>query len=249
MCRSEVNKVCLSWTALHFHFLRHSFLNLKLRHLARWSGQWAPFSIALPILAHSSSSTGIFLWLAETYKKFNNSVWVSVQWHFSSYSIKTHCDLFPAITSLHEIHTYKTFFYSVQLKHAQGLGKCLSGQTCFLSMRASVQIPRAHSELASVNKVEWSQETPSINLRLPHDPHINLHTYVPTQMNSYIHYKHMHPTKLFCQQKRTLIIFFKESVLEKFITKSTAMTISSPPVPPLWYQAWVLSYRTSLKSN
>lgn len=43
----------------------------------------------------------------------------------------------------------------------------------------------------------------------------------------------MHPTKHFCQQKHTLIIFFKESVLEKYITKSTAMTISSSPVPPL----------------
>lgn len=51
MCRPEVSKVCLSWTALHFHFLRQSFLNLKLRHLVRWSGQWAPFSTALPSLA------------------------------------------------------------------------------------------------------------------------------------------------------------------------------------------------------
>lgn len=37
----------------------------------------------------------------------------------------------------------------------------------------------------------------------------------------------------FHQQKHTLIIFFKESVLERYITKSTAMTISSSPVPPL----------------
>ena len=36
----------------------------------------------------------------------------------------------------------------------------------------------------------------------------------------------------FHQQKHTLIIFFKESVLERCITKSTAMTISSSPVPP-----------------
>lgn len=43
----------------------------------------------------------------------------------------------------------------------------------------------------------------------------------------------MHPIKFFCQQKCTLIIFFKGSVLEKYITKPTAMTISSSPAPPL----------------
>lgn len=185
MCRPEVNKVCLSWIALHFHFLRQSFLNLKLRHLARWSGQWAPFSTTLPILArilglrirtHANTAEALFDWatgpaqqkyfygLAESFKKFNNSVWVSVQWHFSACGIKTL--LFPAITSLHEVHTYTTFFYSVQLKNAQGLGKCLSGQTCLVNVRVSVQIPRAHS---------------------------------------YIHYKHMHPRKLFFSPTKTYI--------------------------------------------
>lgn len=37
----------------------------------------------------------------------------------------------------------------------------------------------------------------------------------------------------FANKKCTLIIFFKGSVLEKYITKSTATTISSSPAPPL----------------